>query len=78
MDRCGVLSRRCSFAAHGACGFIKRPHALDGISRVDALQLRLGHFAEVAEAANDRLEIRDLHAERAGALAEDFVEFGRR
>ena len=35
----------------------------------------LGHFAEVAEAANDGLEVGDLHAEGLRALAEDFVEF---
>src|SRR6266567_5957977 len=46
-------------------------------AHVDRLRLRLGHFAEVAEAANDGLEIGDFHPERARALVEDFIEFFR-
>jgi len=43
---------------------------------VDAFQLRLGHAAEIAEAANDGFEIGDLHAQSLRTLAEDFVKFG--
>ena len=53
---------------------IQRPHSLDDIFGVDALQFRSGHFAEVAEAADDRLQVGDLHAQCLRALAKDFLE----
>ena len=55
-------------------GLIERAHALDDVFRVDALELGLGHFAEVAEAADDRLQVRDLRAQRRRAFAKDLVE----
>ncbi len=63
----------CSAAAfHGKN---RRGHARDDVGGVDALQLRLRHPAEVTEAANNGLEISDLHAQCLGALAKNFIEF---
>src|ERR1700722_1608048 len=55
---------------------IKRSQPLDDVARINTLDLRSRHFAEIGEPADDRFQIRDLHSQGVRALVEDFVELG--
>ncbi len=59
------------------CGFEKLEDAAHDVVQVHWPQLRLRHFREIAEAADDLLQIVDFREQDAGGFAKHFLELLR-
>src|SRR5262249_41717900 len=53
---------------------VKFEYLTNDFVQVHALKLRLRHFGEFAEPADDRLQMRDFLQQRGCALSESFIE----